>query len=123
MTALAARLRFLWQHNRIALIAFALALMVAGGFAVNLTVAAIYWSAHREEAVQGWMTLGYVERSWGLPMRSLAVPLDMPKPSPDARGRPKTIAVHAAERGLTTAEFIGQIYSAIDTVRAQDRHQ
>ena len=123
MTALAARLRFLWQHNRIALIAFALALMVAGGFAVNLTVAAIYWSSHREEPLQGWMTLGYVERSWGLPMRSLAVPLDMPKPSPDARGRPKTIAVHAAERGLTTAEFIGQIYSAIDTVRAQDRHQ
>lgn len=122
MTALAGRLRYLWRHNRIALIAFGLALAVAGGFAVNLTISAIYWSAHREEPVQGWMTLGYVERSWGLPVRSLAVPLDMPQPSPDARGRPKTIATHAAERGLTTEAFIGQIYTAIDSVRAKDRH-
>ncbi|WP_156883449.1 hypothetical protein [Salipiger mucosus] len=50
-----------------------LALAGAGFYAVRTVHHVIYWSdpAHRDQAPEGWMTLGYIERSHRLPPRTL----------------------------------------------------
>jgi hypothetical protein len=69
-------------------------------FAVRLTVFTIYWSdpAHRDQAVEGWMTPGYVARSWDVDPEVIRAALPPPpdgtpdrRPTLDAiagRGRP-----------------------------------
>ena len=43
-----------------------LSLLLALVFAGRFVVRAVYWEAHREEAVAGWMTVGYVGRAGAL---------------------------------------------------------
>ena len=109
-------IRQLWRTNRWALIGFALAAAVTLFFAVRFLVFAIYWAnpAHQNEPVAGWMTLGYVEKSWDLPPRSLAGPLKMG--APDKSRGPKSIAEYAEERGVPTAQFVSEVQAAVKTV-------
>ena len=59
-------LRYLWTHHRWGMIGFGAALMLALLFAVRLTVFTIYWAdpAHRNQPIAGWMTPGYIARSY-----------------------------------------------------------
>lgn len=109
-------LRRLWQANRWALLAFSLALAVTLFFAVRFVAFALYWAnpAHQNEPVAGWMTLGYVEKSWDLPPRSLAGPLRMGPP--DRSRGPKSIAEYAAERGVPVSQFVAEVQAAVKTV-------
>ena len=56
----------LWREQRVALVAFGLAAVLALFFAVKLLVLTIYWSdpAHRHVDPAPWMTAGYLARSW-----------------------------------------------------------
>jgi hypothetical protein len=62
----AAALRYLWMHHRWGVIGFGAALILALLFAVRLTVFTLYWAdpAHRNQPIAGWMTPGYVARSY-----------------------------------------------------------
>ncbi|WP_146195125.1 hypothetical protein [Pararhodobacter marinus] len=52
---------------------FGLAVALSLFFAVRLALGAFYWSdpAHRDQAVEGWMPLGYVARSWDVPRAAM----------------------------------------------------
>lgn len=67
----------LWFEHRLLLIAFIIASLAAILFAVRLMIFTIYWSQHRDEPLQGWMTIGYVARSYDLPREALAVELGL----------------------------------------------
>jgi hypothetical protein len=49
------------------LIAFLLAALFAGLFAVRTVRHALYWSLHRDEVIRPWMSVSYVARSYHVP--------------------------------------------------------
>jgi hypothetical protein len=110
-------LAYLWRHHRPALIGFRLALAVALVFAVRLTVFTIYWSdpAHREQPVAGWMTPGYVARSWDVPPEVIRAALPV---LPEAGRRP-TLAQIAEAEGIPLPDLIAGIEAAIAGARAE----
>ncbi|MBF9060849.1 hypothetical protein HKCCSP123_16830 [Rhodobacterales bacterium HKCCSP123] len=110
-------LAYLWRHHRPALIALALALAVAGFFAVRLALFTIYWSdpAHRQQPLAGWMTPGYVARSWDVPVEVIRAALPV---SPEAGTRP-TLDRIAEQGGIPLPDLIAGIESAIAGARAE----
>lgn len=89
-----------------------LALVFAGRFAVR----AVYWENHREEAVAGWMTVGYVGRSWDLDPREIDRVAGLPPPE----GHPLTLEEIARRRGVPVADVIAEVEAAVAALRAQD---
>lgn len=110
-------LTYLWRHHRIALIGFGLALAVALVFAVRLTVFTIYWAdpGHRQQPVAGWMTPGYVARSWDLPPEVIRAALPA---MPEAGPRPTLDQIAEAE-GIPLADLIAAIEAAIAGARSE----
>ncbi|RCW77867.1 hypothetical protein DFP89_1542 [Paracoccus lutimaris] len=85
-------------------------------FAARMTLFAIYWSdpAHRDQVLRGWMTPGYVARSWDIPRGELQQALGV-LGHPGAR---QTLQQIADENGLPLAELIARIEGAIAAHRA-----
>jgi membrane protein DedA with SNARE-associated domain len=66
----------------------AMFLLVAGFTAFKAVHAArevIYWQAHRDEAIRGWMSVGYVAHSYRVPPEVLYLALVLPHNQPDKR--------------------------------------
>lgn len=59
-------LQRLWAEQRWPLVAFLLALSLSGFFGGRMVTRALFWAdpAHRQQAPEGWMTPGYLARSW-----------------------------------------------------------
>ena len=59
--------------RKVLVVILLIALMGADFFTLNSVRRAVYWAdpAHRDQAPEAWMTLGYIERSHRLPPRSL----------------------------------------------------
>lgn len=110
-----AALAYLWRHHRAALVALALALLLAVLFAVRLTVFAVYWSdpSHRDQGIEGWMTPGYVARSWDVDIEVVRAALP---PGPAGRDSLDRIA---AARGIPLPELTARIADAIEAARAE----
>ena len=111
--------RYLWRHHRPAVIALGLALGVAGFFAVRLTVFTLYWAdpAHREQAIEGWMTPGYVARSWGLERDVVLAALPLPPyTSPGAR---PTLTDIARTAGIPLTDVIAGLEAAITKAQGE----
>ena len=108
-------MRRLWRARRLVLAGFVLAAAMTLFFAARLTLSLIYWNdpAHRDQAIAGWMTPGYVSHSWRIPPEVLAETLGIEPGS----GRPPTLAQIAAERG-TTVEALA---ATIEAAAARDR--
>lgn len=102
-------LGYLWEHHRAAVIGLGLALGGALFFAVRLAVFTIYWAdpAHRDQAIEGWMTPRYIARSHdvGLDVIRAALPV-----TPGARS---TLDDIAAETSVPIEVLIGHIEDAI----------
>lgn len=84
-------------------------------FAARMVVFAIYWSdpAHMDQAVEGWMTPGYVAHSWDIPRDDMVELFG-------AAGRPgagMTLDQIAAEQGITLEELTAQIEGVIVDLR------
>ncbi len=98
------------QFGRIALI---VALVAAIGFtgvhAVRVVRDAIYWNAHQDEPIEGWMTLGYVAHSYHVPPHVLFLALGMPPGPPERRN----LAAIAASRGQSIGEIRAILNRAI----------
>jgi hypothetical protein len=112
-------LAYLWRHHRPAMIGLALAVAVALLFAVRLTVFTIYWSdpAHRDQRIEGWMTPGYVARSWEVEPEVIRAALPpMQETGPGAR---PTLDGIAASEGITLAELVARIETAIAGARSE----
>jgi hypothetical protein len=115
----ASALAYLWRNHRFALIGFGLALAVALIFAVRLTIFTIYWSdpAHRDQRVEGWMTPGYVARSWEVDRDVIRAALPpLPETGMDRR---LTLDGIAASGGVPLPDLIARVEAAIAMARTQ----
>ena len=104
----------LWHNNRLLVIAFAVSVTLMLFFAVRFTTQSIYWHdpAHRNQALEPWMTVGYVAHSWGVPPEMLAEKLALPK------GRPahEPLDRLAADMGLTYGELSTRVETAVQSL-------
>lgn len=109
-----------WRRHPVLWTLFSLAVALTIFFGVRAGVQAVYWanSAHRDQAIQGWMTPRYVARSWDVPrevlQRTLGGRIDI-----DAG--PPTLDRIAAARGVSPDDLIAEIEAAIAAHRATGR--
>lgn len=108
-------LGYLWRHHRAALIGMGLALAVAVAFAVRLTIFTLYWAdpAHRDQRIEGWMTPGYIARSWEVDPALIRATLAL---EPGTR---PTLAQIAAAEGIPLPDLIARLEAAIAAARAE----
>lgn len=106
-----------WRKRPVLTSAFLLACAVTLFFAGRLVFFTVYWSTHREMPVQGWMTVGYVARSWGLEPRALDAAAGLPEP--EVKGRPQPLAEIARDRGVPMSEVIAEVEAAIAALKAR----
>ena len=91
-------------------LAFLLALVFTAVHVVRTVQDAIYWRQHRDEPIQGWMTVGFVAHSYHVPPHVLLLALGLPLgPPPDKR----PLADIAASRGLSVDRLTAVLNSAI----------
>lgn len=112
----AALMRRLWRHHPFLVASFVLAMGLTLFFAARLLRQTLYWSdpAHHQEQVQGWMTLGYIAKSWQLPAPLIEAALGL-----SASQRPQPLTQIASERGLSQAQMIAEVAQAVAQLRAQ----
>ncbi|MDO9581828.1 MAG: hypothetical protein Q7J24_01760 [Desulfomicrobium sp.] len=96
---------------------FVLALILTLFFAGRFVAQVVYWSdpARQEQEVEGWMTLRYIARSWGLPPRDLYDAAGLPAP---VRGTPMTLEQLAEDRGIPLPALIAEVEAAIARLTA-----
>lgn len=122
-------MRSLYRKHPVAMGVLTLALALMVFFAMRLTFAAVYWSQHRHEAVEGWMTVRYVARSWEVDPRAILAltgfdltGLDQTGLDqtglPPAQGKPVTLEDIAASQGLPVAEVIARVEAAVAKLAA-----
>jgi hypothetical protein len=91
--------------------------IIAGGlFLVRGVSQAIYWAdpAHHEQPLEGWMTLGYVARSFDVDKAALAESLGL-----DATAhRRRTLESLASDRGQSVEAFADAVRDALQRVSA-----
>ncbi len=100
-----------WRNHRWLVGGFLIALAVTLFFATRMVLFTIYWSdpVHREQAVKGWMTPGYIANSWDLPRGDLLAELgELVQP-----GERKTLTQIARDNGVPLTELIARIEAAI----------
>jgi hypothetical protein len=112
------RMLTLWRARPWLTTAFLLACALTLFFAVRFTVQTVYWSAHQDEAVQPWMTVGYVARSWDLEGREIDALAGLPLP--EVKGRPQPLSEIAADREVPVSQVIAEVEAAIATLRAEE---
>ncbi len=106
-------IRQLWHTRRGLLLAFVVVLAVTLFLVARTILLFTYWQSHRDAELQPWMTLGYVERSYGLPPRSLrGLAGEDVQP-----GQRLTLAELAAARGMSLDQFEQEVQGAIDAAR------
>ncbi|WP_420397652.1 hypothetical protein [Nioella sp.] len=110
-------LRRIWQAAPVATVILGGALVVSLFFAVRLVAFWIYWAdpAHRDQAIEPWMTPGYVAHSWDVPREVAFEALNLP-PAP---GRPLSLQELAEERGVSVDVLAAQVQTAINAFRAE----
>jgi hypothetical protein len=107
------RLKTLWRSHRGLVLALAVACLVTVFFAVRLTVSTLYWAGHRDVALSGWMTVGYVARSYDVDRQRLAEALGL---EPGQRPR-LTLDEIAARSGIPLAEVEAHLLEVIAAER------
>jgi hypothetical protein len=111
---------YLWSQHRFLLVLFLIGGTATLFFAVRLVAFWIYWAepAHHRAPLEGWMTVGFVARSWHLPPEEVlaltGVALD--------GGRPVTLAALAAANGESLSTFIARLETALADHAAQEDH-
>lgn len=110
-----ARLRTAWARAPWLLTAFALAVALTLFFGTRMIMGAIYWAdpRHTNQAIEGWMSPGYVAMSWSVP-RELMIEVLAQEPG---GGRPPRLEDIAAARGVPLATLVAEIEAAIQTHR------
>lgn len=105
------QLKSAWRRHPVVLTAFLLACAVFVFFAVRMTFAALYWAdpARQNQTLEGWMTPGYVARSWDVPRETVLTWLGDAAPT----GGRKTLAQIAQDTGVPLAQIIDQLHDAL----------
>lgn len=90
--------------------AFLLALGFTSFYAVRTISDAIYWNEHRDEPIEGWMTIGFVAHSYHLPPHVLLMAIGL-SPGPPSDRRP--LAVIAHDQGRSVDQLSATLQTAI----------
>lgn len=112
------RFLILWRARPWLTSAFVLACALTLFFAVRFTAQTIYWANHQNEAVQPWMTVGYIARSWDLEARQIDAIAGLPLP--EVKGRPQPLSEIAKDRGVPVETVIKDVEAAIASLRAKE---
>ncbi len=118
-------LTLLWHRHRLLLSAFVLTTLIALFFATRFLISVLYWSdpAHRNQPLEGWMTIGYVAHSYDVPRDRLTEILQLAPPDDkDRKARPSLERI-ARDRGQTLDALKAEIHAAILTLRSQEPPQ
>ncbi len=110
------RLGNLWRNNKLLANAFAISVVIMLFFATRFFLSALYWQdpAHRNQALEPWMTLGYVAHSWHVPRDELVKRLGLEPGRGDAgAGGPKPLDKIAEDRGVPYEAFKAQVDEAV----------
>lgn len=107
----------LWRARPWLFTTFLLACATTLFFAGRFTYSAIYWAnpAHQNQVIEGWMTAGYVAKSWGVPGPQLDLLTGLP--GPKVKGHPQPLAEIARDRNVPVSEVIAQVEKAIAVLR------
>ena len=108
------RVNLLWRQHRGLVLALVAACLVTLFFAIRLTVSTLYWAGHRDAALAGWMTVGYVAHSYDVDRLRLAEALGL---DPSQRLR-LTLDEIAARSGMPLAEVEATVLAVIAAERA-----
>lgn len=108
----------LLRRHPVLTLAFAVALCLTLAFAGRFVWQVVYWSnpAHQNQQVQGWMTVGYIGKSWALSPREIDQAAGLPPP---VKGKPFTLDQIARDRGVPVAEVIAQVEQALGLLLAR----
>lgn len=106
----------LFRRHPVLVSAFVLALLLSLFFATRIVVRTVYWSQHRDQPVAGWMTVGYVGKSWGLDPREIDQRAGLPVPE---NGKPFTLDQIAKDRGLPVDEIISRVEAVVAEMQAE----
>lgn len=100
------RLKTIWKRQPIATIAFVIAVVLAGFYGVRVIGRVVYWAnpAHHAQAPEGWMTVGYIAKSWRLKKPDVGAALDL---QPEEYRKP--LAAIARARGIPLAELVSEL--------------
>jgi len=111
----------LWQHHKLLLLSFIVALMAMGFFGVRMVADAIYWNdpAHSRQDLAPWMTPGYVAQSYHLPRDLLEDALLLERGAQPRRVRLDELA---AENGLTLQDLQVRVDTAVVAAQARREH-
>mgnify|MGYP006166690487 CR=1 FL=1 len=60
--------------------ALVLAVVLTLFFAGRFVIGAVYWAQHQQEPIRGWMTVGYIGKSWNLDPREIDAVAGFPLP-------------------------------------------
>lgn len=81
----AATLGRLWRHNRWLTLSFAITLTLALVFLIRAGVFFVYWQDHRDEPIEGWMTIRYVANSYRVEPKLVRDAIGLETTGPDRR--------------------------------------
>ena len=98
-----------WKNHPLITTAFIVMAVVTLFLAVRLTFSVAYWSTHRNLPVEAWMPLGYIGRSYGIPVEEMRRIAGLP---PAVRDR-RPVGEIAASRGEDKEQFITRIEDGI----------
>lgn len=83
-------------------------------FAISFMVKFVYWTTHRQEQIQPWMTVGYVGHSWGLNPRLIDQVAGLPMPI----DHPLTLNEIAKQRGVPVEQVVKSVEEAVAQLKA-----
>ncbi len=100
----------LLNRRRFLQVAFGLALTVTLLLAARFVARFLYFRRHADEPVAGWMPLGYVARSHGVPVEALRDELGL---APEFHDR-RPIEQIASESGMPPEAYIAEVEAALE---------
>lgn len=108
-------MRMLFRRHPWLTSALVLAVVLTLFFAGRFVVGAVYWAQHKQEPIRGWMTVGYIGKSWDLDPREIDAAAGFPLP----QGRPLTLEEIARQRDVPLADIIAQAEATVARLQAE----
>lgn len=111
----------LWRQRPLLVSAFVLTTALTLFFGIRFIAQAVYWAnpAHHQQAIEPWMTAGYIGKSWDLDPRALDAQAGLPLPQ--EKGRPQPLSEIAQDRGIPVADLIAQVEKAVQELKAKEK--
>lgn len=90
--------------------AFALSTALALFLLVRAVFSFVCWQSHQNEPIRPWMTVGYIDNSWGLTPDTLDMAAEFPEPR---KGQPLTLTEIAQIENVSVEAVISQVEAAL----------